>query len=261
MTCLHGKTAFISGGSRGIGLAIAQRFAKDGVNLMISASNQAHLEVVANDLQAHSTARVSSHSANLRSLAGCETAFAAHQEEYSVCDILIHSAGATKGGIFPTQPDEDFSNGFALKFHAGVRLSRLFWPRLKLAKGHVIMIVGGAARTPDHTFMVGSSVNAALANYSKALAGQGLLDDVNVNWISPGQTETSRLQNLLARRAEDEGKTVEAVRQERIQNEGIRRLGRPEDIAELVCFLCGDKSRHIHGAGIAIDGGATKGYF
>ena len=123
------------------------------------------------------------------------------------------------------------------------------------------MIVGGAARTPDHTFMVGSSVNAALANYSKALAGQGLLDDVNVNWISPGQTETSRLQNLLARRAEDEGKTVDAVRQERIQNEGIRRLGRPEDIAELVCFLCGDKSRHIHGAGIAIDGGATKGYF
>ena len=96
------------------------------------------------------------------------------------------------------------------------------------------MIVGGAARTPDHTFMVGSSVNAALANYSKALAGQGLLDDVNVNWISPGQTETSRLQNLLARRAEDEGKTVDAVRQERIQNEGIRRLGRPEDIAELV---------------------------
>ena len=70
MTCLHGKTAFISGGSRGIGLAIAQRLAKDGVNLMISASNQAHLELVVNNLQAHSTVQVSSHSTDLRSIAG-----------------------------------------------------------------------------------------------------------------------------------------------------------------------------------------------
>ena len=71
----------------------------------------------------------------------------------------------------------------------GVRLSRLFWPMLKAARGNIVMIVGGAARTPDNTFMVGSAVNAALANYSKALAGQGLVDDVNVNWVSPGQTE------------------------------------------------------------------------
>ena len=126
MTCLQGKTAFISGGSRGIGLAIAHRLVKDGVNLMILASTQAHLEVVANDFQAHSTARVSSHSADLRSLAGCETAFAVHQDKHSSFDILIHSAVATKGRIFPTQPAEDFIDGFALKFHAAVRLSSYF---------------------------------------------------------------------------------------------------------------------------------------
>ena len=123
------------------------------------------------------------------------------------------------------------------------------------------MVVGGAARTPDHTFMVGSAVNAALANYSKALAGQGLVDDVNVNWVSPGQTETERLQTLIATRARHEGKTVQAVREERMRDEGIRRLGRPDDVAALVCFLCGEEARHIHGAGISVDGGATKGYF
>jgi hypothetical protein len=73
--------------------------------------------------------------------------------------------------------------------------------------------------------MVGGAVNAALANFSKALAGQGLMDDVNVNWVSPGQTETDRLQQLLAARAEHENKTIDEVRAERMSGEGVRRLG------------------------------------
>ena len=109
--------------------------------------------------------------------------------------------------------------------------------------------------------MVGGAVNAALANFSKALAGQGLQDDVNVNWINPGQTETERLQKLLETRARDENRSVDDVRAERMQAEGIRRLGQPEDTAALVAFLCSNEARHIHGAGIAVDGGATKGYF
>ena len=164
-------------------------------------------------------------------------------------------------GVFPDQDDTDFIDGFALKFHAGVRLSRLFWPSLVAARGNVVMIVGGASRTPDAKFMVGGAVNAALANFSKALAGQGLQDDVNVNWINPGQTETERLQQLLETRARDENRSVDDVRAERMQAEGIRRLGQPEDTAALVAFLCSNEARHIHGAGIAVDGGATKGYF
>ena len=82
-------------------------------------------------------------------------------------------------------------DGFALKFHGAVRLCRQLWPSLKQSKGTVINIVGGAARSPSRDFIVGGSVNAALANFSKALAAQGLVDDVNVNWILPGMTETS----------------------------------------------------------------------
>jgi NAD(P)-dependent dehydrogenase (short-subunit alcohol dehydrogenase family) len=87
------------------------------------------------------------------------------------------------------------------------------------------------------------------------------MDDVNVNWINPGQTETERLQMLLETRARDEGKTVDDVRAERMQGEGIRRLGQPDDVASLVHYLCLDEARHIQGTGISVDGGATKGYF
>ena len=82
-----------------------------------------------------------------------------------------------------------------------------------------------------------------------------------MNWVSPGQTETDRLQQLLADRARHENKTIDEVRAERMRGEGIRRLGKPEDTAALVAFLCGDEARHIHGTGISVDGGATKGCF
>ena len=108
--------------------------------------------------------------------------------------------------------------------------------------------------------MVGGSVNAALANFSKALAAQGLVDDVNVNWILPGMTETERMERLLEGKAKMQNKTKEEVRADSIHHEGIRRLGLPEDVAELVVFLCSTAARHIQGAGIPIDGGAGKGY-
>jgi len=229
--------------------------------VMIAGSSPDNCEAATQAIAAQSDSRVMAHATDLRTLEGCQAAFDAHSRAFGGCDILVHSAGATRGGVFPDQDDADFIEGFALKFHAGVRLARLFWPSLVAAHGTVVMIVGGASRTPDAKFMVGGAVNAALANFSKALAGQGLEDDVNVNWINPGQTETERLQQLLATRARDESRSIDDVRAERMKAEGIRRLGQPADTAALVAFLCGDEARHIHGAGIAVDGGATKGYF
>ena len=261
MVLLTGKTAFVSGGTRGIGLAIAERLARAGADVMVSGSSQSNCDAAVKTITSNSSGRVEAYAADLRTLEGCQAVFDAQSKAFNSCDIFVHSAGATKGGVFPDQNDADFIDGFALKFHAGVRLSRLFWPALVAARGNVVMIVGGASRTPDAKFMVGGAVNAALANFSKALAGQGLQDDVNVNWINPGQTETERLQQLIETRANDENRSVDDVRAERIQAEGIRRLGQPEDTAALVAFLCGNEARHIHGAGIAVDGGATKGYF
>ena len=112
--------------------------------------------------------------------------------------------------------------------------------------------------------MVGG-VNAALANYSKALAGQGLIDDVNVNRVSPGQMETERLQGLLETRARDENKTIDEVRAERMSHEGIRRLGRPVDTAALVSFLCATKHATSMAPGsvlmVVLQKGAFDGFF
>ena len=252
-----GKVAFVSGGSKGIGLAVARKLAGEGARVFLAASNTERLQAAADSLPGEA----GFHAADLRTLEGCNAAAGAALDVFGRCDILINTAGATKGGIFPDQPDEEMLDGFALKFHGAVRLSRALWPALKAANGTVINIVGGFARTPAADFMVGGAVNAALANFSKALADKGLQDDVNVNWIHPGLTVTERLEGIFANRAAQQGKTRDQIEVESIAAEGIRRLGQPEDVAGLVAFLCSPAARHIHGTGIACDGGGAKGYY
>ena len=118
---------------------------------------------------------------DLRTPEGCRTLHAQVKEQFGRLDILINNAGTTKGGPFLEQDDALWEDGFALKFYACVRLSRLCWPQLKASRGSVVNVVGGFARTPDPDFMIGGAVNAAMGNFTKALAGLGLRDDVNVN--------------------------------------------------------------------------------
>ena len=175
--------------------------------------------------------------------------------------LLVNSAGATRGGKFFELPDEAWTDGFALKFHAAVRLTRLFWPLLKAAHGNVVNIIGGAARTPGPDFLIGGAENAAMANFAKGLTALGNRDDININVIHPGQTQTDRVEQLFAQFAKAQNKTVEQVRNEALVKSGLRRIGQPEDVAALAVFLCGARARHIQGTAIAIDGGGTPGYY
>jgi len=152
-------------------------------------------------------------------------------------------------------------DGYALKFFGCVRMCRLFWPMLKQAQGHVVNIIGGAARTPGADFSIGGSVNAAMGNFSKSLSQLGKKDGVNVNAIHPGATDTERFGELLEMRSKASGKTIEQLRGEATAKDGIRRVGTAEDIAALALFLSSEKARHIQGTAIAVDGGATAGYY
>jgi len=258
---LVGKFAVVTGGSQGIGAACAHALARQGCDLLLVAATAERLADTAREMRKATGRRVETCATDLRHLEGCEAVVAAAYNVSGHCDILVNCAGATKGGVFLEQSDEDWLDGFQLKFFGAVRMCRLFWPRLVQAHGTIVNVVGGAARVPKPDFMIGAAVNAALANFSKALSEQGLLDDVNVNWVLPGMTVTARLQTLYRRRAEAAGRTIEDVQREAVAQQGIRRPGTPDDVADLITFLCLPKARHIQGTGISVDGGSTKAVF
>jgi 3-oxoacyl-[acyl-carrier protein] reductase len=259
MAELMAKTALVTGASKGIGHAIAARLAADGADVALVARDARVLHAVASEISTRHGVKAIAIASDLASHEGCQDAAERVIADFGGLDILINCAGDTKAGAFPAQPDDDWVSGFSLKFFGAVRLTRLLWEHLKVRSGTVINIGGAATYTPSPGFMVGGAVNAALAHFTKSLSKQGLIDDVNVNIVHPGPTETERMEMLIKQEAVASGLSQAEARRRNYERAGIRRLGTPADIAEAVAFLCSQRARHIQGVGIAIDGGATPG--
>jgi NAD(P)-dependent dehydrogenase (short-subunit alcohol dehydrogenase family) len=256
-----GKVVVITGGSRGIGREIAVDFAKAGAQTVIVSSSADNLAAATKTIGAAGGPAPLAITADLRKLEGVQQVFSTVKEKFGRCDVLVNSAGATKAGNFVDLPDEAWMDGYALKLFGCVRMCRAFWPMLRAANGFVVNIGGGAARSPGADFSIGASVNAAMGNFSKALSQQGKKDGVNVNVIHPGATETERFYQLIEQRSKASGKSVEELKKEATVKDGLRRLGKADDISALTLFLCSEKARHIQGTAIAVDGGSTVGYY
>jgi len=256
-----GKVVVVSGGSRGIGRGVAAAFAREGAQTVLAATTQKNLEVAAEAIASTGALRPAICAGDLGSLQAAQAVHGSVKEKFGRCDVLVNSAGATKAGAFVDQADEEWLDGFAVKFYGAVRLARLFWPMLKQAQGHVVNIAGGTGRTPDPNFLVGGAVNAAMLNFTKGLSGLGKRDGVNVNCILPGMTETDRVADLVQQRAKAMNVSLDEARKSMTEKSGTRRIGKPEDIAELALFLCSERARHIQGTNIAVDGGATTGLY
>jgi NAD(P)-dependent dehydrogenase (short-subunit alcohol dehydrogenase family) len=256
-----GKVVVVTGGSRGIGREIAVEFARAGAQTVIVSSSPANLAAASKTVAAAGGPAPLAVEADLRTLDGCKKVFDTVKDKFQRCDVLVCSAGATRAGNFVDLPDDAWIDGYALKLFGCVRMCRLFWPLLKAAQGFVVNIGGGAARSPGADFSIGASVNAAMGNFSKALSQLGKRDGVNVNVIHPGATETERFYQLLEQRSKASGKSIDELKHEATVKDGLRRLGKAEDIAALTLFLCSEQARHIQGTAIAVDGGSTVGYY
>jgi len=247
MESLKGKVAVVTGASRGIGQAIALRLGAEGASVALCARDRTLLENNAAPIRAQGSS-AEAIPLDLRDPNAGQTVVDATVKALGAIDILINCAGATKRGDFETLTDEDWRDGYELKFFGAVRLTRAAWPHLRARQGSVINIAGSGGRTPGPQFTIGGSVNAALLSFTKALADIGLRDGIQVNAINPGPVRTARLEKRLT------ATTVEAF----IREERIMKIGAPEDIAGLVAFILSPEGRYMHGSLIDMDGGATK---
>jgi len=254
---LQGKISIVTGASRGIGRGIALRLAAAGSSVVLTARDQALLDAAAAGIRT-SGGTAETLALDLRTPDSGQRVVDFAISRFGRLDIVVNDAGATKRGEFLDLTDDDFADGFALKFFGSVRLTRAAWPYLKAASGSVVFIVGAGGRTPGAQFAVGGSVNAALLSLTKALAELGLRDRVQVNAINPGTIRTARYTGRLNALAKERGLDPESAEREYIKNAAIARIGEPEDIAALVEFITGAHGRMLHGALIDMDAGATK---
>ena len=251
---MDGKVALVTGASRGIGRGIAMELARAGCNVMLAARDQRALQSVAEEIRALGR-KAGTYEADLRASVEPAGLVAALKREFGRLDILINNAGGAGRGNFFTLTDDDWNDGFAMKFFAHVRLSRLVWPLLKESSGSVVAIAGIGARHPVADYMIGASVVGACLAFTKALADLGKRDGVQVNVVNPGSVDTDRLRRrlgiIMKRTGLDEAIAIELHRKEL----DITRFGRPEDIGGLIAFIVSPRGRWMHGSAVDMDGG------
>lgn len=254
---LAGKVALITGSSRGIGRGVAETLAHEGCNIVLQGRDKAALDEAAGaigKIGRKSAIEVS----DLTKPGAADALVATAQKSFGRLDILVNNAGATKRGDFRQLTDADWKDGFELKFFAHVWMARAAWPMLVNAKGSVINIAGIGGREPEAEFGIGSSVNAAVVAWTKALADVGRSEGVQVNAIDPGRVETERLWRRIRERVKTSGKDEAAVRNEFQKEFNITRFGTVEDVGSLVAYIASPHGRWLHGTSIAMDGGEIR---
>ena len=240
---LRGKAALVSGASRGIGRAVAQRLLAEGMRVAGIARGGCDVPGALGI------------AADLREKAAPAAAVARAAEAFGRLDLLVNCAGATQRGDFLALDDAAWADGFAGKFFATVRLSRAAWPHLQRAGGSVVTIAGAGGRVASADFTIGGSVNAALMNLTKALADRGVREGVRVNCINPGSIRTGRLDDRIAAVMRESGLPEAEAAASLAASAGISRFGEPQDIAAVVTFLASAESSYIQGAILDVDGG------
>jgi len=251
---LRGKTALITGGSKGIGKAIAFRLAEEGCDLHLAARNAEDLEMAAAELRAEYSVLVTVHPMDLSSGDNAVALVAACSD----VDILVNNAGAIAAGSITDIDEATWRGGWDLKVYGFVNLAREMYQVMK-ARGHgvvlnVIGIAGG--EVSEFNYIAGTTGNAGLAAFTRAMGGGSPADNIRVLGINPGMTATERLVNLMRQNAENKGLDPDDWRQ-LTSTMPFGRLAEPEEVADLCAFLVSDRAAYISGTVVTIDGGLS----
>jgi len=251
---LRGRTALITGASKGIGLASAECLAAEGVNVILVSRTQADLETAREKIAARHNVAVQVHAYDLSDSRNIDRLV----EQHPGIDILVNNAGAIPAGDLQAITEDRWRAAWDLKVFGYVNMCRRFYAEMKTrGRGVIINVLGVAGEKMDRTYIAGSTGNAALMAFTKALGGSAGDDRLRVVGINPGAIATDRLVTIMKTRAQD--RLGDANRWEELMKPlPMGRAGTPDEIGVMVAFLASDVSAYTTGTIITIDGGAAN---
>jgi 3-oxoacyl-[acyl-carrier protein] reductase len=258
---IKGRSAIVTGGSRGIGRETARQFLEEGARVTICGRTAETVNRTRDELAKATGGEIQAVVADMTNEADIARLVEAAKQRYGTVDILVNNAGQMYSGRFAVLTDEGLKTQFETKIFGFMRMIRQVYPIMKAQKwGRIVNLIGGAGKEPD-PYMFGSGItNSGLLNITKSLSTEFGEDNVLVNAVCPGWVDTNLWQRNAQGLAQELGaKTEEEARRQAARKNSLNRFGKPEELANAIVFLCSERASYITGVSLNLDGGRLKG--
>ena len=251
---IAGRTALVTGGSSGIGAAIALGLAREGVRLALASRDAERLEAVAAQARAAGAQEARAFPLDLSDPASIGSALGAIRQTYGSVDIAVLNGGGPKPGRFSAVGIEDWDGAYRLLLRSMLCLLDDVVPPMRAARwGRIVALTSTSVKQPIDTLVLSNAFRTALVSALRTLATEVAADGVTVNSIATGRVDTARLRSLYG---DDEAKMRSAGAEV-----PIGRVASPQEFAPMAVFLCGEPAGYVTGQTISVDGGLTRGLF
>ena len=254
---LRGKRAIVMAASRGLGYASALGLAREGCKLIVCSRDQGRIEAAAAAIKKETNAEVKALVADVSSASEAKRLVDAAVSAYGGLEIVVHNAGGPPAGETLQMTDEQWQKAFEQNLLSFTRIVGAAAPEMKKAGyGRVITIASSSIKQPIPNLALSNALRAGVWGIAKTLSRELAPQGILVNVIAPGRIDTERIAELDQANATKSGKSIEDVRKASVGSIPLGRLGRPEELANLVVFLASQAGSYITGQAITVDGAA-----
>ena len=256
---LTGKVAVLTGASKGIGYCSALALAREGANVAICARGQEGLDAAARAIRNETGVDVLTVTADMGVREDARNLMQAAADHFGKIDILVNCAGSSPGGLLLDITEEQWLTSLNLKFLGYVRAMTEAIPHLlRNGGGRIVNVIGNDGVKPIYWELTPGAANAAGMNTTLALAEQYAPHGILINAVNPGPVDTDRWDGLEKQMAKDRQMTQQEAHDLAVKSIPMGRICRPEEVADLVCFLASARNTFIAGALINVDGAQRK---
>lgn len=253
---IRGRVALVAASSKGLGRAVAEELAAEGVDLMLCARGADALHEAASSIRSGSGVRVLSVATDLSDPAGVQQVVNTALRELGRVDILVTNTGGPPAGPFESHTPDVWHAAVRQNLDSVLDLTRGVLPGMKERRwGRIINVTSIAVKQPVDNLILSNTVRAAVTGFARTLANEVAPLGITVNNVMPGYTRTQRIDELSQRNAQLNGTSPDAELARWEEQIPMRRLGDPREFAAMVAFLASERASYTTGASIPVDGG------